>query len=735
MVSNAHREEIAAVPYDVLQRIMELPEPDFRTINDALPEQYQYLAQEILDLLTYAPDTLRQEATPEPAPAPEAMTMPGPEPEPETEPAPVAAKPSFEPEPAAPAESAPRTGRAARFMEELSREQPVAKRGVNPDDILPPAALERFVPYQYGGGDVGISELRTTIAPARDDRGPLVELNWDAYSEPGATETIYRVVSTTNIDRPANPESNDQLLLTLGHDAEDIIRPTEAYREYQVWAYPGANPTDCFNRQPVLLARKLVIFPVRGLIVNASDGKISGSWESLPGHHSVRVYVTDAKLGLAPDHPGSELEVGVSDRDFRHSSPVQGVTMNVAVKPVIEHLDGKTEVGPISEVVSVTLHGNLTQTNFETIDRLETEEGTLISFVVYGPPGGNFRVYLTQEKPDKDLSWTDVELSSLPQGGLDGNFQDYGEIPHNEQFGANHLWPDGWDAVFATPVTVLGDRAWVGRTAALQRVQEATEVELREYVGFQLVTFAWPQGASMVKVERQYQGGGERTTVKDFSEEDYTKHGGIRLQLDPGGEEVVLIPQNSYAGKTTYGEETVIAYPGLRKFFYDVQVQPASYAGPGGLNVAVWAERHDDLNPPSFAALINSDRLPLAAEDLHLGGVRLRATSGESQDREDLGSNLETNHISADPRQASRWFIPAEEFATPGFFRLFVQQFHSIEDGAVRKILTDERLTHRRITEEDLRLMNEVPVQPVTNPMPAQEPEPEHERRRWFGRR
>lgn len=735
MVTDSHRAEIATVPQEVLQRIMELPDPSFESVNDELPDQYQYLAQNILDLLTEPPEAY-DEAESDESGYPQAtssvtataLTEDRAEhlDDQATNP-PVANSVGQQAEGTSAA-----SNRAAAFLDALTEEEEPVRSGFNPEDLLPDFLIDRFVPYQHGAVEDRVARVRAVYVPASGERSPIVELSWDAHSEPGTSVTVYRVVSTTNIGQPASPEHNDQLALTLGTNYEDEVRPTEAYREYQIWAYAGANENDCFRRQPVLLGRKLVIFPVRGLTVNASDGKISGTWESLPGHHRMRVYVTDAKLGLPADNPGSELSTGVSDRDFRYSSPVQGVTMNVAVKPEIQHGDGTVEVGPISEVVSVTLHGNLTQTNFESVERLEHDEGTLIWFSVFGPPGGNFRVYITEDKPDKDLSWQAVDLSSLPQGGLEGNFQDYGEIPHNEQFEADQLWPDGWDAVFVTPVTVLGDNAWVGNTVALQRVQEVTEPELREYVGFQLATFAWPQGASMVKVERQFQGGEERSPVKDFSEEDYARDGGIPLKLDPGGEEVVLTPQNSYAGQTTYGPETVLTYPGLRRFFYDIQVQPAHTGGAGGLHVAVWADGHDDLNPPSFAALLNRNRLPLAADDLHQGGVRLRATAGDQVGSHDLGSNLATNHISADVTQASRWFIPASEFESAGYFRLFLQQFHSVTEGAVRKILTDERLTLRHITDEDIRIMTEIPVPP---PEPVAEPAPEPHSRSWFRRR
>lgn len=727
MVSDAHRAEIAAVPQEVLHRIMQLPDPTFEAVNDALDDEHQYLAPEILTLLTEPQEPAAAERVDDAEPAGRDPALSGRHHAQET---PVAEDPPAPRQ--APQAQAGAPNRAAAFLDELTEEDDRSPSGFNPADLLPGELVQRFSSYEYGAVEDRVAHLRAAHRPAQDDRGEIVELNWDHYTEPGTTHTVYRVVATTNIGRPANPEDNDQLALTVGTAYEDDVRPNEAFREYQVWAYAGQSANDCFRRQPVLLGRKLVIFPVRGLSVSASDGKISGTWESLPGHHRMRVYITDAKSGLAPDSPGAELETGVSDRDFRYSSPVQGITLNVAVKPEILHPDGRTELGPISRVVSQTLDGNLVKTNFASVERMDTNEGTLIWFSVYGPPAGNFRVYLTQQKPDKDLSWNAQDLSALPQGGLDGTFHDYGEIPHNEQFDRDHLWPDGWDSVFVTPVTVLGDSAWVGDTVALQRVQEVTEPELREYGGYQLVTFAWPRGASMVKVERQYQDSTERTMVRDFSEEDYSRDGGIRLNLDPGGEEVVLTPQNSYAGKTTTGPETVLPYPGLKRFYYDVRVQSPTSAGPGGLQVAVWADGQDDLNPPSFTALLNPDRLPLSPSDLYQRGVQLRAGSGEQARETDLGINLTTERISAEPAQAARWFIPASEFPAAGYFRLFLQQLNSHEDGAVRKILTDERTTLRRISDADLRVMTEVHIPQQAEPVVDDTPEAGF--RSWFRR-
>lgn len=736
MVSDAQREEIAGVPAEILHRIMRLPDPTFEAVNEALPDEYQYLAQAVLDLLTEPAEEEISEQEPVPAaPTPELQSEPQPEPQPgvtEYE----EDEPVEEPTPAAPAPAPAPTSGAAAFLAQLNDSTSTVDdepQGFDPADLLPIELVHRFAQYEWGATEDATSKVRSKVVAATDEKPAHVELNWDPCTD--ANDVLYRVVSTTMIGRPATPEENDQLALTVGNFYEDPIRPGEAYREYQVWAYPAQSADACFRAQPVLVGRELVIFPIRDLSVSASDGIISGTWESLPGHHHVRVFVSDLKIGGAPDSAQYELGSGVSERDFRHNPQVQGVTMRVVVKPVILLGDGvSTMTGPISETRMVDIMGDLTQTNFESVERVETNEGTLVQFSIYGPPAGSFRVYFTQRKPSDDLSWSVQPMEALKQEGLDGPdvaSQDYGEISHNEQFDADYLWPDGWDAVFVTPVTVLGEYAWVGTTHALQRVQEVTEPELREYVGFQLATFGWPRGASMVKVERQYQGGGDRTTVKDFSEEDYTKHGGIRLQLDSGGEEVVLTPQNSYAGKTTYGPETVLEYPGLRRYLYDVQVQPNGQGSPGGLAIAVWCDRHDDLNPPQFSVLFNDRRLPLAAEDLHHGGEKLRAVEGEPAEDPATGFILQTSRISGNVGEAARWFIPASEFSVPGYLRLFMLPNDAVANGGVRKIITDERLNKRFITAQDIEAMR----QPIPPPAPVENHNQEPTGRRGFFRR
>lgn len=678
MVSEAQRAEIARVPQGVLATILRLPHPSLAAVDAQLPEEHRHLAEAILALLV--------------RPAPPASSIPSAPAAPEF---PAAAPAGSPAEPAAPVQPT----QPADVAQPAADPSPTAAffgtddfsslmRRVDPNDLfdVPP---EAFAPFEYHVDEANAPGV--TIRRLENGSGPpRIALSWEPVRTTGAS--FYRIVVTDHIDRTPSPEDNRQLVITRDVYYEDPVPAGEVYREYQVWAYAAGTPLQALQTQPVLVGRELVIFPMTGVVINVADGTLSGTWNWFPGHHAVRVFVSPEGEGGRPDDPRYRLHTGVDERSFRYHSPRRGVRLRVAVVPEILRPDGTTMAGP-RHVEYVQVEGKLEKTNLEYAFKEESPEGTVIRFGVMGPPAGTFRTYLTRTMPNADLSWEEVPEEALAQEGLEGPYSqrhDHGELGHGTQYETDHVWPEGWDEVYITPVTALGGRVRVGDSVVLQRVQAITEADLREYVGYQLVTFAWPRGASVVRIERNPLGGDDRIPVADVTEQKYRQHGGVKMDLDPGGEEVILTPQSLYRGEATSAAATVLSYPGLWCYYYTFGWFYPEGGSPGGLGVRIWRDGREDINPPRFMVLFHPERLPLFTRDLQGGGRTLPAAPGGPATRDLAGTVLMPRRLGPNMDDTEDWFISAEELNQPGYIRVLMIPPQTGDAGGPVKILSDE---------------------------------------------
>ncbi|AIT62207.1 hypothetical protein [Corynebacterium doosanense] len=712
MVTVEQREQIAQVPRDVLRSIMGLTHLTYDSVDALLPEDLRYLAQPILDLLLEDESLLTAEPESEPTPEPTPREEAAPEPE------------------QAPA-SKSNLGERFKLAATVA-----AKRRFNPDQVfeLDPSLLS---PYQWGADEAeapGVEYQFLNLAGTDTDQAPRVELAWSRYSDDPVV--FYRIVATTNIGATPNPEINEQLAFTEGVYFEDPVPSNEAFREYQVWVYRGADDASALVSQPELVGRVLVIFPVRGIKLTAGEGVIAGTWTALPGHHHMRVFVSDVKANARPDSSEFQLrEDFVQPMRFEYITPERGVTKRVVLQPEIKHPDGTVLVGQISPVHTVDIKGELAQVEFNDVYRVETENGPMVAFSVYGPPVGDFHVYLTQTRPSPDLTVDDIPAEALSQEGMDdgGNISHpFGVIGHNEELAQKVYWPQDWDEVFVTPVVKLGNYARVGPSVAMQHVDTIDDAEIREFVGYQLVTFGWPRGASLVRVQRQPQGSTaeDREIVREFTEEEYREQGGVKLFLDNGGEDVVLTPQKYYENKPTRAEETIVSYPGLWKFLYSMCIEVPTATQAGGISLRIWSDGREIMNPPNFSVVFNPTRKPLAGTALSHGDRTIGAALGGPAFDAPAGTVLIANgDIGSSEETAQRWFIPVEQIPGQGFLRVLLVMDEDPYGDQIRQIITDECTNGGILRQHQIDWMRRSPqVEP-------QQPDNSGTRRRgFFGR-
>lgn len=685
MITTDQRAAIAQLPEQLLHQVLRLADPDLAGIRELLPESAGHLAAPILSLLTRQ-EQPEQRVT-ESAPADPATRS--------TPTSPVA-------EPAAP------------------------PRGLIASDFDPADLVEvdpsNFEPYQYGAREDQAPGIATHLLGSESDN-PRMELSWSPVVEEGSV-VLYRIVASNQIDGTPSPEGN-LLAVTRGTIYEDPIPADAAYREYQVWANIGRTDREALRSQPLLVGREVSVFPVRDVQITESQGVIEGRWRALPGYSGVRVYVSDLAEGGPPNDPGFRLEEGVDTRQFRHPVDARGVTLRVCIAPEVRKPDGNILIGQATRPHLVEVAGELQKVDFEHFYEHEDQTGTNIALIWYAPPAGSVRAYLTRTKPNDDLSWDEVPVEALGQdpslAAPESIHREIGNVVHGEPVQTQIMWPDGWDEVYITPVAVLAGRARVGKTEVLQSVRRIENAELRENVGFQMVSFDWPVGASMVRVEREPSGGGQAETLVEVTEQQYRRNGGVRLDLRHTGEDVVLTPQSIFAGQITAAEPTRVPYPGLSRYLYAMEMQPADQEGPGGLRIRVWRPDGEDLNPPNFTTVFHPVRLPLSRNDVGDGGHVLTATRSDAGGMGSGGPIMTSERLGRNPQETTEWFINAQQLPGPGYFRVFMIPEEDPAGVSARKILTDEENHLIHLSPDHLHYMQQPPQQqqpqlPVTEP-------------------
>lgn len=613
--------EIAQVPEYILRGIIREGVQDEDAIRRMLPVQHRHLAAPIRHRLVGdggagSPTAAEEAPTPDPAPAPAGFaahrkTSAGPDAAgaaPAAEPAGESPAPGPHEEDG-PGDRGPVHSVVAEF-EELHADTAAAEAVMDPAKTLP-ATADNFA--QYLGGDAEpIGRLRVRRRPIGD--GARIEVTWDAPEDPGEVR-IYRVIATDG-EGGMNPDEGPLVLATVGGGYVEDEPAGVAFRHYQVWVNVGADVREALDAQPQLLGEGISVAPVPGFSPRVSQGVVEGTWATVPGYAGIRVYGAPVDAPGPLEVPSNLILDGVSARGFEHRAPVRGAGMRYRLVPEVEFRGRRVVAADSGQTVAVHVPAELTSVELELCERFTDAGGDdRIALTWYSPPAGVVRIYLSDRSPSPDLSFEQVPEEALARDpALTGQqlVGEYEPAPEGTQCDERVMWPATLDEVHLTPVTVVDGRAAVGTTRVLQRVAPIRDAELVERGESQLITFAWPAGASMVKVETAHLGStdpADRVFREELDEAGYRRAGGIRLELDRYGATVALTPRSIYAGRETLAEPTVLPYRGLRTYRWRLE------AHPEGLLLRIWCRGAEDRNPPRFQLVHHPTRLPLCIED------------------------------------------------------------------------------------------------------------------------
>jgi hypothetical protein len=452
----------------------------------------------------------------------------------------------------------------------------------------------------------------------RDDRDPVV---------------IYRVVSDDH-GQPYGPEDEyaDTIAVTVERTATDDRPCTRGVRHFAVWYHEGATEAEAAGNQPVLLATSTHVAPPRDVEVHYDHPRVVGGWHQLDGTDDVMVFRVRPDHGRQsepePDWDGYEK----LDEGFKDSRPEPGAMYIYLIRSAVRQ--GSSFI--LSEPVSCRMRipeSHEPVTDLELVQREVVDERNRVSLVFdlswTPPPAGKVRIYRTTESPADGLVGHGIGTAALESDDVRlrdaDRLRDQPSIENGRAVLRAVPWPDKTHRVHFTPVTVLNDQAQVGPTRAASRLGTVEKLRCVERTAEQVITFEWPPGATEVWLYRGRAGSAEAPVLDErdqgFTREQYERTGGIRMQLDPRGEAVHLLPVlHVKDGPPKRGEIASLEYPGLVRLDYQVRMQRRR---DGGVDVAVqvWADR-DDVDPPPFALVYNPERLPLWWDDRD--SVRLR---------------------------------------------------------------------------------------------------------------
>lgn len=577
--------------------------------------------------------------------------------------------------------------------------------------IIPNITTDYFAPYDFGNTGAGEDTVKVRHREIGDRS--TVEVTWDrpAWVEDDML-VVYRVVASDG-ETDQSPEAGELMVSIVSEGYEEDAPTGVAFRHYQVWMNVGSDMRSTLDSQPTLIGEDICIFPVPGVSLEVSQGVVEGSWEIVPGYEEIRVYGSGKGDRGRANSPEYRIHGGVTYKSFEHRA-VPGATMRYMVLPVVK-FRGELQVGTRGAVHEVSVPAELTKTELESCAHGQDIDGSERIFLSwFAPRAGVVRVYLSNRAPAADLSFAPVPVEALARDDALAEARTVEEEqPADSQVDHKAMWPDEWDEVHITPVTIVDGMAEVGSTSVLQRVDTIRNATLIERTEEQLITFEWPAGATMVKIETASLGSEDRshrTHRAEIDEDEYRRTGGVRLNLDPLGQTVILTPRSIYRGEETTADETVLHYRGLRHYRYQLR------ATPQGMIVHLWCVGRDDQNPPRFQLVHHPERFPLCIEDKQDQGAGVVGiqpmTPGQQPGFNEIGELITPTTLPAgpppaqgeDPTQIAAgrqpWIVPIDEVRrigqNPQWLRLFIVEDDApLSDdawavGHSRRIVTDD---------------------------------------------
>lgn len=514
--------------------------------------------------------------------------------------------------------------------------------GLEPSENPPSSATAPSPVHSTGvtsrEGFTGGIEVRYTSSVPRRMSFPPSEtagnlLTWEAPPEDGQVR-IYRVVArpdTTPWDLDLG-ERGRLVASTFDKSALDDEPLTGARRFYAVFVNTGPTEAEARASQPELWAEGTAIPPVHSAQISSSGRRVSGRWtvsSEIDRVEILRVPVQDPPVST-----------GVYDTDFLISGHERGENLDGFADEDVPsgrweyRLYACAEVNGTTERSSVVTSTQTIATELPVVRDLRVDiingDRFVISWTPLADPALSVRIHKRLDPPPPELADRTIDGANLARNGFTANTA----ITDPERLlegraQVESTWLRGEDRVYFTAITVPKntDQYRVGQPVVCNRAGEVRHVQLVERVDEQFLSFAWPDGAGIVKV---YQGNSDQGVdpsdlsalpeVAELTPEMHRQRGGLHLRPLPAEGAVLYVVGLSFNdGRPTQGPPAIVLYPGLVRIEYSVGSETRQVR-QGFRKVEQESAHYIDVraNVDVSVALVlvrNAERLPLHQHD------------------------------------------------------------------------------------------------------------------------
>lgn len=465
------------------------------------------------------------------------------------------------------------------------------------------------------------------VVTARDDR--RIHVSW--LKEQGvAAEVLYRLVTDDDAWPTISPDAQfgaRLLAVTRSTDVLVSVAPERPVTYFAVWINEGHDEAAARRAQPRVVARGQIVWPVRGLRAASTPGGYVAGQFTEPGD-GVEVEVQRSAAGRSASYePGRALPPGsVTQRGFMDADPVKGVMVTYAAYVVATLPDGSTEVSESSSVEAM-LEVDALSLELTVTPSADTVGAYDLSWI--RPGFGRVGIYLLNQQPPKGIADDTRSIEVIERAG----FLERYELPYPTQdegpytlIKKCHIDPRWTRGYFAAVHVVSPESVGVGPTVSVVNPRAPEHVMLIERVDTQILTFAWPEGMTMVELHQGPRGQIEvdpsaSSVIESLTYQQYRKMGGLHLKrpLPPNGCSLHLfgvvydaaVPQRSTAAS--------LDYAGITRVRYQVVpvLAPGAVAGSPPVRYHVEITTDDVVQEVFFALVHNRDRLPLFPGDGH----------------------------------------------------------------------------------------------------------------------